>query len=100
MREINPSFYSSRAWIKCKNEYLKSVNHLCEVCLAKGIYTPAEIVHHKIHLTKETFGDPEIMFCYDNLQAVCKSCHNELHGKKKSQRRWQFVDGELITREL
>lgn len=98
MRAIDSRFYNSPEWHRCKDTYLESVNHLCERCLAKGIYEPAKIVHHKIHLSPENMGDPEIMYGFDNLQAVCLACHNEIHGRMKNKRRWKFVDGELITR--
>ena len=98
MRSIDRSFYNSPEWRRCKAEYLKKANHLCEVCLTKGIYEPAKIVHHRIPLTAENFGDPELMFGFDNLQCVCLSCHNDIHGKTKASRRWKFVDGELITK--
>lgn len=71
---------------------------MCERCLAKGIYEPAVIVHHRVHLTPDTMT-PELMYGFDNLMAVCISCHNEIHGEDKPQRRWKFVDGELVTRE-
>ena len=98
-RAIDRRFYETPEWRRCKEAYLKKANHLCEVCLEKGIYTPAKIVHHKIHLTEETYGDPAIMFGFDNLMACCLACHNDIHGKTKSQRRWKFIDGELVTRE-
>lgn len=97
MRSIDRRFYESPEWRRCKAEYLKKANHLCERCLAKGIYEPAKIVHHKIHLTEENYGDAEIMFGFDNLMAVCQSCHNDIHGKDKAVKRWEFVDGELVT---
>ena len=97
-RSIDSSFYNSPEWRRCKEAYLKSVNHLCEVCLAKGIYTPAQIVHHKIFLNSDNFGDPEIMFGFDNLLAVCIPCHNDIHGRATNNRRWSFEDGELITK--
>ena len=93
-------FYNSDAWHRCKNEYLKSVNHLCERCLAKGLYEPAKIVHHKIHLSEENFGDPDIMTGFDNLEALCQACHNDEHGKSKKTRRWKFENGELLTRDV
>lgn len=98
-RAIDRIFYCSRAWEKCRAEYLKKVNHLCERCLAKGIYEPAVVVHHKVHLTEENFGDPELMLGFDNLEALCSAHHNEEHFGKKKNRRWQFVDGELVTRD-
>ena len=77
---------------------MAKVNHLCERCLIKGRYEPAYIVHHKIYLTDENFGKPELMFGFDNLEALCLACHNEEHMTKRESKRWKFVDGELITR--
>lgn len=99
MRAIDSRFYNSPEWHRCKDTYLESVNHLCERCLAKGIYEPAKIVHHKIHLSPENMGDPEIMYGFDNLEALCLACHNDEHGRKKKTRRWKFVDGGLVTME-
>lgn len=98
-RQIDRSFYESPQWRRCKAEYLKKVNHLCERCLAKGIYEPAYIVHHKIHLTSENYGDPELMLGFGNLEALCLACHNAEHKREKNKRRWKFVDGELVTME-
>ncbi len=99
MRSIDRSFYCSSAWEKCREEYLKKANHLCERCLAKGIYEPAIIVHHKIYLTEDNYGDAELMFGFDNLEALCKACHNEEHKTVVKEKRWKFIDGELVTRE-
>ncbi len=98
-RSIDRRFYESPEWRRCKATYLESVNHLCERCLAKGIYEPAKIVHHRIHLTAENFGDADLMFGFDNLMAVCIACHNDIHGKTKEKKRWEFIDGELVTKE-
>lgn len=93
-------FYNSDDWHKCRKAYLESVNHLCERCLAKGIYEPAYIVHHKIYLSEDNFGDAEIMTGFDNLEALCLSCHNEEHfGTKKENRRYKFIEGELVTKD-
>ena len=99
MRSIDRRFYESPEWRRCKALYLAKANHLCEVCQAKGIYTPADIVHHKIPLSADNFGDLKLMFGFDNLQAVCIACHNDIHGKLKRVRRWSFENGELITHD-
>lgn len=98
-RSIDRSFYESPEWRRCKAEYLKTTNHLCERCLEKGIYTPADIVHHRVHLTEENYGNAELMFGFDNLESLCLACHNEEHFGKKRERRWKFIDGELVTKE-
>ena len=98
-RSIDRTFYESPEWRRCKAIYLEKVNHLCERCLAKGIHEPAKIVHHKVHLTQENYGDQALMFGFDNLEALCQACHNDEHGRTKNVRRWAFVDGNLVTRE-
>ena len=99
MRSIDRKFYEAPEWRHCQAEYMKKANHLCERCLARGRYEPARIVHHKVHLTEETIGDPALMYGFDNLEALCLACHNDEHGRTKKTRRWKFVEGELLTRE-
>jgi 5-methylcytosine-specific restriction endonuclease McrA len=96
MRSIDRRFYESPEWRSCKKTYLEKVNHLCERCLAQGRYEPAKIVHHKVYLTPETMT-PELMFGFDNLEALCQACHNDEHGRSKNKKRWKFVEGELVT---
>lgn len=83
MKEYAERFYGSPAWKKCRDAYKKSVSGLCEQCLAKGLYNPAEIVHHKIHLTPENIIDPKVALNFDNLEALCRDCHGKAHGKEK-----------------
>lgn len=99
MRSIDRKFYEAAEWRSCQSAYMKQANHLCERCLSKGIYSPAKVVHHKIHLTEETIGNPELMYGFDNLEALCQSCHNEEHFGKKKERRWKFFEGELVTKD-
>ena len=72
-------FYSSKAWQDCRNEYMKQAHYLCENCLRRGIYRPAEIVHHKIELDPITIERPEISLNFNNLEAVCRECHSLYH---------------------
>ena len=95
-REFARSFYSSGAWQDCRNEYMKRAHHLCEDCLRKGIYTPAREVHHIEELTPENIHRPEVTLNFDNLEALCKDCHNKEHFKKETEKRWKVEDGRLI----
>ena len=97
--EGQEAFYKSHSWYRVRDAYKKQAKGLCERCLAKGKYEPAYIVHHKTYLTDENFGDPELMFGFDNLECLCLVCHNEEHGRLQNERRWKFVDGELVTRD-
>ena len=76
---------------------MEKVNHLCERCLAKGLYVPARVVHHKTHLTAENYGDASVMFGFNNLEALCQACHNDEHGRTKQTKRWKYVEGRLVT---
>ena len=68
---------------------MKSAHYLCENCLRKGIYKPAEIVHHVIELDPITIERPEIALSFDNLEAVCRECHDEYHNNGG---RWAAVN--------
>lgn len=90
-------FYHSPQWKKISMNYKKSVGGLCEDCMAKGIYTPGEIVHHKIHITPMNVENPEISLDFENLKLVCRKCHAEEHGEMygHDQRRYKVVDGRI-----
>lgn len=78
-KEYAQTFYNSKAWRKCRAGYLSSVNGLCERCRSNGMIVPADIVHHKIYIDPDRINDPTITLCWDNLEALCKKCHNEEH---------------------
>jgi len=67
-------FYNSTAWRKLSRAFLISRNYVCEVC-----GKPADIAHHKTHITAENIHDPEITLNADNLAAVCIQDHNAIH---------------------
>lgn len=93
-REFAASFYKSKTWQHCRDEYAKSVGHLCEDCLARGLLVPGVIVHHKIHLTPETIKDPAIALSFDNLKLVCRDCHAREH---RPERRYSLDDLGRVT---
>nr|DAI53958.1 MAG TPA: HNH endonuclease [Caudoviricetes sp.] len=84
MKETH-SFYTSKAWIECRTAYAASVGGLCERCLSNGIYSIGEIVHHKIHITPQNIGDPNITLSWNNLELVCRKCHGELHRNRSTR---------------
>lgn len=102
-KEYAKAFYNSQAWENCRAGYIKYVGGLCERCLAKGLYNPGVIVHHKIHLTPDNITNPEIALSYNNLELLCMDCHNKehtddrLHYQRKNKKRF-VVDnfGKII----
>ena len=99
MKEYAKIFYGSKAWKDCREGYFRKVGGLCEMCLAQGIYTPGEIVHHKIHITPENIQDPSIVLSYDNLQLLCRLHHAEVHDQKSKKRYKIGSDGTIILRD-
>ena len=79
--QAQKAFYNSIEWQRCREEYIKRVGGLCERCEKKGIIRPAKIVHHKDYITVNNITDPGILLAFDNLEALCQSCHNEEHHK-------------------
>ena len=60
------AFYHSPQWRKLSRAFLLSRNYICQRCGA-----PAEIAHHKQHLTAANVSNPEISLNPDNLEALC-----------------------------
>lgn len=85
MRDFAKDFYHSQAWRDCSAKYKASVGGLCEHCLANGFVVPAEIVHHKIHLTPDNITDPDITLSFGNLEALCRKCHGDKHKRIKKR---------------
>ena len=82
MKDFAAAFYKSKAWQQCRAAYLEQSGGLCEDCLAKGIYKPAEIVHHIVEIDPVTITNPEITLNFQNLRAVCRECHAAEHGAR------------------
>lgn len=97
MKQFAEKFYASQAWKDCRKAYKKSVGGLCERCLKQGIFTPGEIVHHKVHLDDQNINDPMISLNWNNLQLVCRECHADLHGPH--QRYKVMSDGSIQLTE-
>lgn len=76
---------------------MQKAHGLCEKCLKIGLLTPAVHVHHKVWLTPENISDPSITLCWDNLEALCEECHQEVH--TQSEKRWTVgKDGTITAR--
>ena len=58
---------------------MQQENYRCNRC--GGL---AEDVHHKITLTKHNVKDSNVSLNLDNLECLCRRCHNEeTHSKTK-----------------
>ena len=72
------AFYISEEWRRCRAAYIKA-HPLCERCAAKGRIIPAEHVHHRARITPPNLTDPAVTLNPDNLEALCRECHQQEH---------------------
>jgi 5-methylcytosine-specific restriction endonuclease McrA len=85
-------FYKSVPWQVAREIKIREANGKCERCGALG-----EEVHHKRRLTILNVTNPEISLNQENLELLCKKCHNAEH--KRFSKTQQFdKDGNLISR--
>lgn len=71
-------FYHSKEWQAVRQHVLQRDNYLCQVCKRAGRITPATTVHHikavRVDYSKRL--DP------NNLETICKACHNAEHNER------------------
>ena len=96
MRDFAKDFYLSPAWRRTRAYILKRDFGLCVRC-----GRPGEIVHHKIHLTPQNIGDPDIALGADNLETLCRECHAIEHqGEAPTAEGLCFdAEGNLVERK-
>lgn len=78
-REFAKRFYKSKSWKSTRQAYFELRHGLCERCLARGIYKPGEIVHHREHITPSNIDNPRVTLAFENLELVCRDCHAAEH---------------------
>ena len=86
-KKIAHPFYGSARWKETRTQYLKVVHHVCELC-----GKPAEQVHHKDPLKEEDYYvNYNKCYGFENLQALCRSCHNNMEGHFLSGKQRQAI---------
>lgn len=105
------SFYNSKAWKSVKKAIWLKQKLLCNRCrkpvYVDGLseYLPKEqrrtgIVHHKIYLDDTNVYDDNIALNEDNLEGICKECHElEHHQEQVTRKNYMFDEaGNLIKK--
>lgn len=78
-REDRQKIYQSAKWKKLRLAKLMT-QPLCEECLAKGITTLADDVHHKdSFMNYQGLKRLEKAYDINNLQSLCKDHHSQKH---------------------
>lgn len=107
---IRREFYLSKAWQDVRKAVWLKQNLLCARChkpvYVDGIseYIPkgqrrTGIVHHKIYLTETNINNIDITLNIDNLEGLCKDCHEKEHARGQGIRKGYRFDenGNLIS---
>ena len=74
-------FYDTTEWRHLSARILRSDKYECQLCKARGRYTPAKLVHHVNHVRDyPSLALSEFYINADgvkerNLISVCKDCH-------------------------
>jgi len=93
-------FYTTWTWRKCRKAFAESKGNLCERCLKRGIIEPGSKdrpleVHHKVPLTAENVTNPKVTLNWENLELLCKTCHDQ--EQERRQKRWRIApDGSVM----
>ena len=84
-------FYKSKAWLIARNIKTNTTQGKCERCGAIG-----EEVHHKIRLTVDNVNDVNTSLNQDNLEMLCRDCHNDEHERFRKKEVMFDEDGNFI----
>ena len=108
---VRKEFYNSKVWKDTKNNVWLKQHLLCNRC-GKPVYVdgisewiPKDkrrigIVHHIIYLNDTNVYDDSIALDENNLEGICKECHEEEHHQDIAKRKdYMFnEDGELVKK--
>ena len=108
---IRADFYHSKAWKNTKKNIWLKQNLLCNRC-HKPVYVDGisewlpkykrrtGIVHHKIWLDEKNIYDDNISLGEENLEGICKECHEKEHHPDVANRKEYAFDenGNLIKK--
>lgn len=87
------NFYKSPAWLSARQLKIMTVNGLCERCGQIGIE-----VHHMERLTVDNVYDSLVSLNQDNLELLCRECHNKEHKRFSKEVRFD-KDGNILNSE-
>lgn len=102
---LRHSFYKSKAWRDVKNSVWLKQSLLCNRC-HKPVYVDGlsewlpknkrrtGIVHHKEYLNDINIYDDNVTLNEDNLEGLCKECHELEHHQDVAVRKGFMFDDE------
>ena len=82
-------FYQSPQWRKLRKFIIESRFGICNRCGAPGTE-----VHHKVPITPRNVNDLSVSMNPDNLELLCKTCHDRERMKHFAIRQDVYFDAE------
>lgn len=79
-KQTNP-FYLTGDWRRKRKEILARDHYECQQCKREGRVTTNDDAVLEVDHIKELKYFPELAMDNDNLQTLCKECHNKKHGR-------------------
>lgn len=77
------AFYRITPWQALRTQVLRRDAYTCQACKRNGKpFVVARIVHH----IKDRHTYPELAMAEENLESLCRACHNKLHPEKSFKR--------------
>lgn len=104
-RDRQQRFYRSMAWRRVQRMCMERIIEtpygicaplMCERCHERGVVRPADLVHHKTHVSPSNVDDPSVTLNPDNLMRVCRECHDALHGRGEPPRATFDAHGNVV----
>ena len=89
------TFYRSKAWKELSRAFLQAAGYRCQAKLTTDCKGIAAEVHHIVPIQTPEGWDRRLD--WDNLEAVCTSCHNGRHPEKLNR---QSTEGVIDIRTL
>lgn len=66
--------------------------------IRSGLKIAAYFVHHKEYITDKNYEDDNVFFNIDNLESLCKKCHNQEHFGEEAEYIFN-ENGDLMKNE-
>lgn len=90
-RKLRQKIYNSTKWKALKTAKLQE-SPLCQMCLKKGVITPAAHCHHIISFmkAKNELEMQALAFDYNNIMTLCAQCHQKIHNGKNEKSHDKF----------
>ena len=96
-RAERSKIYNTATWQRLRTAKLMD-SPLCEICVQRGIITPATEVHHADgFLNYEGVEREAVAYDYRNLVSLCTACHLYLH---RGNKQTHGLDRVVVAKEM